>query len=110
MKIRHNINHSESNHELYTRLKRNVEFNKIVAELIKWSRVDDLPYQHGHLIKRIIYDKTVGGRWEHIIKPHFVDNCSIIQLEQCIDLANVLLLNKTLFITLCEESKEYRKT
>ena len=99
---------SQNRNDLKERYTKSIEFSEVIAFLIKQSRVKNLPYQQGHLIRRMIYDKVVGNTWNKVIKPDFVDNCTIEQLQSCIDIANILKSDDTLFVTLCNESKGYR--
>lgn len=98
----------EQPHELYYRCQKNVQFAKVLDKLVKHSELKKFDYRVNHLIRRIIYDKICGGRWEKLVKPAFVDNCSIEELEDAIKLAHILLIDDTLFRQLIEESKGYR--
>lgn len=99
---------SQNRNDLKERYTKSIEFSEHIAFLIKQARVKNLPYQQGHLIRRMIYDKVTGGVWNTIVKPDFVDNCNIEQLQSCVDIANILKSDDTLFVTLCNESKGYR--
>ena len=99
---------AEEPNKLFIRLNLSVEFATVIGQLVKYSRVNNFEYQVGHLIRRIIYDKICENKWETVIKPAFVDNCSVEELSDAIKLAQILLIDRTLFLTLCKESKGYR--
>lgn len=103
-----NLINSEQPNELFNRLNLSVQFATIIGQLVKYSRNNNLEYQVGHLIRRIIYDKICASKWEDKIKPAFVDNCNVEELSKAIKLAEILLTDRTLFRTLCAESKGYR--
>ena len=47
-------------HIVFDRLKQNVEFSSLVAELIKIEQSKNSKYNQNHFIRRVIYDTSVS--------------------------------------------------